>query len=174
MRVIELFPLELGAFLESLRRTATPHAQSEGVGLDAQPTESPLFVKADRYLLERAVLNLLSNAIEASPRGAVVRLRAGHQGTSCTIEVMDRGPGIAPERLSHLFDAFASTKRTGAHLGMGLPNVKRIVQAHGGLVSAESELGSGTTFRITLPEAQLVEVREGEDSFRKNEARARG
>jgi signal transduction histidine kinase len=175
MRAIELFPLELGAFVESVRRTVTPQAEAVEARLEARAIDTPLWVKADRYLLERAVLNLITNAIEACPRRAAVQLQASREGSSCLIEVKDRGPGIAAERLPHLFDAFASTKQTGAHLGMGLPNVKRIVQAHGGLVSVESGVGSGTTFRITLPKVQPVEVTEGPASLpRENAARAGG
>ena len=65
----------------------------------------------------------------------------------------DRGVGIAPERLPRLFDAFSSTKRTGAHVGMGLPNVKRITEAHRGKISVRSKVGEGTTFLLSLPAA---------------------
>jgi signal transduction histidine kinase len=108
-------------------------------------------VSADRYLLERAVLNLVSNACEASPRGSEVRVVVTSDGARAAIAVEDEGSGIDPERLPRLFDAFVSTKRTGAHVGMGLPNVKRIVDAHGGTVAAESAVGAGATFRIELP-----------------------
>jgi signal transduction histidine kinase len=156
---LEAFPLELSAFLESVGRAAAPHAEAAGVRLETASTAAPLWVRADRHLLERALLNLLSNAIEASPAGAVVRLSALPQGAQqCTILVEDRGSGIAPERLPRLFDAFVTTKRTGAHLGMGLPNVKRIVEAHQGTVAVNSQLGEGTTFRITLPAAAAPEV----------------
>ena len=64
-------------------------------------------------------------------------------------------PAGTAERLeasiARIFDAFKSTKRTGAHVGMGLPNVRRIVVAHGGETFVESELGRGSTFSITLP-----------------------
>jgi signal transduction histidine kinase len=114
-------------------------------------------VRGDRYLLERAALNLVSNAVEASPRGSEIRVvvgrEAGRDGELATFSVSDRGHGIAPERLDRLFDAFLSTKRTGAHLGMGLANVKRIVDAHGGRVTVTSTVGEGSTFRIALPVA---------------------
>jgi signal transduction histidine kinase len=108
-------------------------------------------VRADRYLLERAALNLVSNAVEATPRGGEVRLAVSVRDGEAELAVVDRGSGIAAERLPRIFDAFASTKRTGAHVGMGLPNVKRIVDAHGGQVSVESTPGKGSTFRIALP-----------------------
>jgi signal transduction histidine kinase len=148
---VDLLPLDLDAFAESVRRTAQPHAERAGVTLEVEPSGAGAWVAGDRYLLERAALNLLSNAVEASPRGEVVRIRVSDDGTEAALEVVDRGPGIATERLPRLFDAFASTKRTGAHVGMGLPNVKRIVDAHGGKVSVASRPGEGATFRIAMP-----------------------
>jgi signal transduction histidine kinase len=108
-------------------------------------------VKGDRYLLERAAINLLSNAIEASPPGGQVSIEVSQKDGVAKLDVTDRGPGIAQDRLARIFDAFKSTKRTGAHVGMGLPNVQRIVVAHGGETAVESELGRGSTFSIVLP-----------------------
>lgn len=150
VRALELVPLELGAFLESVRRTAIPHAEACGVTVEVDRPPAPIWTRADRHLLGRAAMNLISNAIEASPQGGVVRL-AARAGARAVLEVSDRGPGIGAERLRSLFDAFVSTKKTGAHLGIGLANVKRIVEAHQGQVQAESEEGSGARFRIELP-----------------------
>ena len=156
VRTSDLLPLELNAFLESLRRTASPHAEKLGVLLEVRGSEGSTWVRADRYLLERAALNLAYNAIEASPAGGMVRLscvvRAGPRGeVVAAIDVHDQGAGISADRLPRIFDAFRSTKRTGAHVGMGLPNVHRIVTAHGGSVTVESEVGKGSTFTIALP-----------------------
>jgi signal transduction histidine kinase len=108
-------------------------------------------VKGDRYLLERAALNLLSNAIEASPTGSPVSVEVTQQDPVAVLKVRDRGAGLPPERLPRIFDAFRSTKRTGAHVGMGLPNVRRIITAHGGEASVESEQGRGSVFSLILP-----------------------
>lgn len=150
----ELLPLELTGFVGSVGRTAQSHAARNGVRLELEPGVGPVWVFADRYLLERATLNLVYNAIEASARGAAVRLSISLvQGAApqALLRVTDHGTGIAAERLPRLFDAFASTKRTGAHVGMGLPNVRRILRAHGGEVSVESTLGEGSVFTIALP-----------------------
>jgi signal transduction histidine kinase len=148
---VELLPLDLDAFAESVRRSATPHAEKMGVALAVERSPGGAWARADRYLLERAVLNLISNAVEATPRGGEVRLVVTTSAAAAELAIVDRGQGIEPERMPRLFDAFASTKRTGAHVGMGLPNVKRIIDAHGGGVSAESRLGEGSTFRVSLP-----------------------
>jgi signal transduction histidine kinase len=151
VKSLDLLPLDLDAFAESVARTAAAHAEKLGVRLAVEPSGGRAWVSGDRYLLERAVLNLVSNACEASPRGSEVALVVTAEGEQAAIAVEDEGAGIAPERLPRLFDAFVSTKRTGAHVGMGLPNVKRIVDAHGGIVSVESAPGAGSTFRIALP-----------------------
>jgi signal transduction histidine kinase len=150
VRSIDLLPLDLDAFAESVARSGAPHAERLGVRLLVEPSESGAWVKADRYLFERAVLNLVSNACEASPRGSEVRIAVSAGEGRAAISVEDRGSGIEPSRLPRLFDAFVSTKRTGAHVGMGLPNVKRIVDAHGGTITVESGLGEGATFRIEM------------------------
>lgn len=106
-------------------------------------------------MLERAALNLLRNAVEASPPGASVVLRVSREHRSAALLVEDQGQGIAADRLPTLFDSFSSTKRTGAHVGMGLPNVRRIATAHGGEVSVQSAEGRGSTFTLSLPLAEL-------------------
>jgi signal transduction histidine kinase len=147
----EFLPLDLNAFAQSVGRTIVPHAEKAGVHITVVPAAEKPWVKGDRYLLERAALNLISNAIEASPPGGQVSIEVVQQDTVAALKVTDRGPGIAQERLPRIFDAFKSTKRTGAHVGMGLPNVRRIVLAHGGDTAVESELGRGATFSIVLP-----------------------
>ena len=144
-------PLDLNAFAQSIGRVATPHAEKAGVEIEVKPAPEEAWVKGDRYLLERAALNLVTNAIEASPPGGQVSVEVAQQNGVATLKVVDRGPGIAPERIPRIFDAFKSTKRTGAHVGMGLPNVRRIVVAHGGDTAVESEVGKGSVFSINLP-----------------------
>ncbi len=153
----DLLPLELGGFADSVGRTAQPHAARHGIHLEVEKAADEIWVLADRYLLERATLNLAYNAIEASPGGAVVRLsveRTDGPEPQALLRVADRGGGIAPDRLARLFDAFSSTKRTGAHVGMGLPNVRRIARAHGGEVSVLSVPGVGSDFTLALPIAK--------------------
>jgi signal transduction histidine kinase len=147
----QFVPMDLNAFADSVTRVAAPFADKAGVQLSVKAAGEPLWVRGDRYLLERATLNLLSNAVEASPRGAEVVVDLGRMNSAATLTVRDRGPGIPPDRVPRIFDAFHSTKKTGAHVGMGLPNVRRIIDAHGGSVSVTSTPGQGSAFTIELP-----------------------
>jgi len=147
----EFLPIELNAFAESVRAGAQGYAKEANIGIDVQRAPSDLWVRGDRYLLERAALNLMRNAIEASEPGSAVRLRVGRAEHDALFTVEDQGGGIAPERIATLFDSFSSTKRTGAHVGMGLPNVRRIVAAHGGRITVKSIPGNGSTFTLSLP-----------------------
>jgi two-component system sensor histidine kinase MprB len=109
---------------------------------------SPAHVQADPVLLERAVSNLLDNAIKYSPDGAPIEVsvRGGE------VVVADHGPGIADEDLPRVFDRFyrAATARSKPGAGLGLAIVREAAEAHGGTASAEST-SSGARFRLTLP-----------------------
>lgn len=115
-------------------------------------------VEADRSQLMQAVMNVLLNAVHASPPGGrlVVEIasasaapRAGLTG----IRVVDEGPGISPEDLSRVCDPFFTTKAEGEGTGLGLSITVGIMRAHGGELTIDSELGSGTTVTLWLPSA---------------------
>ncbi len=106
-------------------------------------------------LLEEAVTNLIDNAIKYSERKKTVSVRAGKEGDSVVIKIIDRGCGISPEHLPRIFERFyrvdkARSREMGG-TGLGLSIVKHIVSAHGGHVHVESEPGKGSTFSIYLP-----------------------
>jgi signal transduction histidine kinase len=153
LAVIDRRPVDLAALARSLAVSGTARAAALGVAVEAGAGDGA-WVEGDRHLLERAGMNLVANAVEASPRGATVRLSVAREGGECVLRVADSGPGIPAARLRNLFDAFASTKRSGDHLGMGLPNVKRIVEAHGGRVAASNAPAGGAVLEIRLPGAE--------------------
>ena len=109
-------------------------------------------VLVDRVQVQQVLLNLLSNAAEAGPRDGVVRVRTRDDAGSVVIEVEDAGVGMTAETLARAFDPFFTTKTEGT--GLGLSIVKRIVEAHGGAISARSEPGVGTTFCVMIPAAE--------------------
>lgn len=106
-------------------------------------------------LLEQAVTNLLDNAIKYSPRDRQVVVRGWSSDGELVLEVEDHGAGIAEDHLPRLFERFYRTDKARSRAlggtGLGLAIVKHIAQAHAGHVSVESELGSGSTFRIHIP-----------------------
>ena len=112
-------------------------------------------VEADRVLLQRAIFNLLENAVKFSPLGGQVNLRLQVSEKSVTFVIQDHGPGIAPLDLPHIFDRVKRTVNkdgtTQRDAGLGLSIVKSIAERHQGRVWAESQLGKGCTFYLEIP-----------------------
>ena len=105
--------------------------------------------------LIRLFLNLLDNAIRYTPHGGRIALSCTSGSGEISIRISDSGPGIAPEHLPRLFDRFyrVDRGRSRAHggSGLGLTIAQSIAQAHGGRIVAESVVGQGSTFIVTLP-----------------------
>jgi signal transduction histidine kinase len=126
--------------------------------VDTSGEDVEWIVLGERQLLTRAMMNLLDNARKYSAPGAVIACRlAAEEETLGTVRctIADSGSGIAPDRLSRLFDRF---ERGGSHsedriggAGLGLAFVQAVVKRHGGNVACASQLGLGSTFSITLP-----------------------
>ena len=95
------------------------------------------------------MINLLLNAEAVMKGGGELILRTRKQGKELLIDVIDTGPGMTPEVVGKIFKPFFSTRPGGT--GLGLPTTKRIVQAHGGRMSVDSEPGKGTAFHLALP-----------------------
>jgi len=115
---------------------------------------SPLpSVCCDSSQIQQVIMNLVMNGAEAIHGGGTVSVstRAGADGKSVVLEVRDTGSGMRPEVLDKIFDPFFTTKEEGKGVGLGLAVVYGIVDAHGGEIEAESQPGTGTTFRVTLP-----------------------
>ncbi len=104
--------------------------------------------------LNQVFMNLLVNAAHAIEEHGVITLRTGASDEEVWIEVSDTGKGIPPENLKRIFEPFFTTKPVGMGTGLGLSLSYGIVQKHHGRIEAESEVGKGTTFRVTLPVRQ--------------------
>ena len=128
-------------------------AQRHDVELDAAAEPFPLRVDVDRIV--QALTNILGNAIKFSPAGACVTVRTRESDGDVVFSVRDEGRGIPAEKLSSVFERFQQVDATDARdrggTGLGLAITRSIVEQHGGRVWAESELGRGSTFHITLP-----------------------
>src|SRR4029077_2902636 len=108
---------------------------------------------ADPILFNRAIGNLVDNALRFTPDGGSIRIAIRDLRSSAEISVSDTGSGIAPEHLPHVFHRFyrADPSRSSAGTGLGLALVKSIVDLHGGSASIESGVGRGTTVVLTFP-----------------------
>jgi CheY-like chemotaxis protein len=109
-------------------------------------------VRGDEERLLEMLENLIANAVKFTPPGGTVSVGAGARGDQVLMWVRDTGAGIAPEQLPHIFDRFWQAKKKERRgLGLGLSICRAIVRAHGGLIWAESVVGLGTTFFVSLP-----------------------
>jgi two-component system, NtrC family, sensor kinase len=108
-------------------------------------------IRGDPQHLKQVLINLFFNAVDAMPAGGTLCVRAAAEGAdNLNIEVTDTGQGIDPEILPQIFRPFFTTKKRRG-TGLGLSVCDRIVRAHGGSISVESNRGSGTTFLLRFP-----------------------
>ncbi len=154
--------VDLAELLDDIAIRFTERAAQQGVTLRAEPAANgapPPFAAVDIELFERAVANLVDNALKFCPRGAAITLAARVAEGRVEISVADTGPGIAMVDLPHLFDRFYQSRQSVAPAtgeggkGLGLAIVKRIAELHGGAVSVTSERGTGTTVTLSLKAA---------------------
>jgi len=109
----------------------------------------PLICKVDAGMLKQVILNLFINAQQAMSNGGELLIRTSRQKNEAVIQISDTGSGIAPDKLPDIFNAYHSFRPQGS--GLGLPTAKKIVEAHNGTITVDSELGKGTLFTIKLP-----------------------
>ena len=128
-------------------------AQNGGVSLHVSGTAAPVF--ADRDKIGQVLVNLLHNALKFTPAGGSISLEAAAEGTVATLTIRDTGSGISPEDLPHIFERFyradpSRSRQTGGS-GIGLAIALAIARAHGGTITATSEVDAGSTFVLSLP-----------------------
>ncbi len=150
--------LDATPILDSALATVKPLADERQHTLEVSIDRGSLWVNVDPTRLEQVVINLLNNAAKYSENTGHIHLSAHTEGESVIISVRDRGVGIRPEKLPGMFELFAQGDRTLARseggLGIGLTVVKKLVELHGGSVTAVSDgLGKGSKFTIRLPAA---------------------
>jgi signal transduction histidine kinase len=143
-----------------------PVAANGAVELVAEPPAADLCVHVDRTQLERALINLGSNAVKFTPAGGRVQITAEHAGGRVAISVSDTGIGIPPEDLERLGDRFFRASNATAQAipgtGLGLAIVRTIVEGHGGQMFVASAEGEGTTVRLFLPSAAAADSQVGD------------
>jgi two-component system, OmpR family, phosphate regulon sensor histidine kinase PhoR len=138
-----------------------PLAEERGVDLRFEVSAGTPSVLGDVSRLELVLRNLVHNAIKFTPRGGSVTVSAhAHDATEVVLQVRDTGVGIAAEALPRVFERFYKANRSrlrdGDGAGLGLAIARHSVEAHGGRITVESEVGHGTVFTVTLPAAAPV------------------
>ena len=158
---------DLNELVRETLRLAEINAREKDLQLDLKLRPvPPVTIDSDR--LAEALLNVLHNAFDASPRGAPVTVETrtvDDPESSVEVEVRDEGTGIPPEELPHIFDPFFSTKDIGQGTGLGLSIARRVLDEHGVTVRVDSDADAGTRVCFRLPRSQ-ESVPEGETAAR--------
>ncbi len=154
---LNLAPVDLVAIAEEVTSTMTDLAASRRIHISlhygASDFRQSLWIKGDALQLQRVMANLLTNAINHSPRGERVEVILEPGSSYQTVKVTDNGAGIKPDELPHLFERFyqGQSDRQAKGSGLGLYLSRQIVEAHGGKIWAENRHPTGATFAFRLP-----------------------
>jgi two-component system NtrC family sensor kinase len=143
--------IDVAAIIKSAARLVTHQNRGDNIQIVVEAPANLPIVSADEGQLQQAVVALATNAIDAMPDGGTLTLRALTVGARVLIEVIDTGLGIPPENMTKIFDPFFTTKDVGRGTGLGLAVCYGILSEHGGRLDVRSNVGTGTTFTITLP-----------------------
>ncbi|GAB1642179.1 ATP-binding protein [Krasilnikovia sp. MM14-A1259] len=152
--VLNREPIDLGAVIESVSQVVEPTAHKTGVTVTHEISE-PIMINGDMSHLERAIINLVSNAVKFTGDGGTVTVTARTEGPEAVIVVRDTGIGIPAADLPYLFTRFFrasnATRQAIPGTGLGLAIVSTIVEGHGGTITVDSREGVGTTMTIRIP-----------------------
>jgi two-component system sensor histidine kinase HydH len=146
---LQLTDVDVNELISDMVDFYSPQARSHSITIRHGLYREPLVCKIDADMIKQVVLNLFINAQQAMKDGGELIIRTDRLKEKAVIQVSDTGSGIAPDKLAHIFDAYYSSRPQGS--GLGLPTAKRIVEAHNGTLSVNSEPDKGTSFTIELP-----------------------
>jgi signal transduction histidine kinase len=143
-------PVELGHVVEAVLGLIRGRAIKQRVDVHFERGPAPIVLIADADQIQQVLVNLVLNALDAMPTGGSLTIYVGRRTDGgVTIEVADTGPGVAKESMPRLFEPFFSTKETG--LGLGLVISRRVVEDHGGTLTASNRPSGGASFFVQLP-----------------------
>jgi two-component system phosphate regulon sensor histidine kinase PhoR len=155
-------PLYLHELAEKVRELLLPAAQNKGQQLSVELRGQPPPVMADAPDLERALTNLVDNAVKYTPAGGAIRIVVSVEDGQPLVQVIDSGVGIPTADLPRIFERFYRVDRSRSRemggTGLGLSIVKHVVQRHGGSIEAVSTVGAGSCFTVRLPAAPRAAV----------------
>lgn len=150
----DLEPVSIAELAQDVVMQFQPLAKAKNVTLKAILPDEPLkMVTADIALMERALSNLIDNAIKNTPEGGTVSIKPTNAGDQVTVQIIDTGKGISEDQLSRIFDRFYQadeSRSPGTGAGLGLSIAQKILELHGAKLSVQSALNKGTTFSFSL------------------------
>ncbi|MBL0224975.1 MAG: ATP-binding protein [Geobacteraceae bacterium] len=146
---LELRDCSIREELETIVTLVAKDAHDRGISLRLEPDSEPAIIKGDGEKLRQAFLNIVINALQATPSGGSVQIAYRKSDSGWEITFQDSGPGIDAETKARIFEPFFTTKPDGT--GLGLAVTRKIIDAHGGTLDIKSNLGKGTTVSICLP-----------------------
>lgn len=146
---LQLAETDINELISDMADFYSPQSRSHSITLRLGLYDGPLVSKVDAGMLKQAILNLFINAQQAMSNGGELMIRTDKHQQNALITVSDTGIGIAPDELPKIFDAYYSSRPSGS--GLGLPTTRKIIQAHNGTITVNSEQGKGTSFSIKLP-----------------------
>jgi signal transduction histidine kinase len=146
----------LARLIDRACETARPRLERPGVTLNVRVDPALPPVEADAAQLELALLNLITNSLDAMPHGGALTITAAGAADRVRLEVADTGPGIAADVLPRVFEPWVTTKSVGQGSGLGLSIVRDVVRAHGGTISVRNGDHGGAILTIELPRAAVA------------------
>jgi len=146
---LEPRPTDLNAVVAEVLEFVTPAVLRKNIEIRHHLSPEVPRLPLDRDRVKQALLNLVLNAQEAMKGRGELLVQTSVRGGAVRVDVTDTGPGIPPEVLPRIFEAYFSSKRTGT--GLGLPIARRIVEEHGGVLEVHTEVGKGTRFTLWFP-----------------------
>lgn len=146
---LDIQPRDWKDFAFELSMLLISDLEPKGIEFKVDNPDDLPHVPFDKSRMQQTLLNLLQNAIHASPKDATIVLKSQIENDHLKIEIIDQGEGIPQEKIERIFEPFFTTKEKGT--GLGLPLAKKFVELHGGTISIESVLKEGTTITMFLP-----------------------
>ncbi len=146
---LQLVSVDINELISDMIDFYASQAHSRSITIRQGLYNKPLICKVDEGMLKQLILNLFINAQQTMSNGGELIIRTDRQKKQAVIQISDTGCGIAPANLSKIFDAFYSSRPQGS--GLGLPTAKKIIEAHNGTITVDSEPGKGTSFTVKLP-----------------------
>ncbi|QDS93068.1 Sporulation kinase E [Roseimaritima multifibrata] len=149
LRKIDLTPGSLNEQIERVLTAYEAQADASHITLERylDPDLPAILLHSDT--LQAALMNLVKNALEAMQEGGQLYVRTTSTRSGVALELIDTGPGMEDSTVIHMFEPFYSTKNGGS--GLGLPIARKIIEAHGGGITVQSEIGRGTKFVLAFP-----------------------